>query len=217
MKSCYSYWFSGVFVALFLLVSASGNAQEGYISPEHREKIDKRSSREIKTYQNSEYRVYGSELSLEEAIPAYYAYHFTEIADGVRKYATPTAMSRENELEEAVEKARLNAKNSALGVMQLYFYSWINVDERTTQEQKDRLIQAAEKAEPAIRDMIDALEPIASFVFYKELKRDFRVEIRTVYDQELLKRNIRTLIIAELGDPELFHGQDLVSLLTFEK
>jgi hypothetical protein len=199
------------------LFSAAGYAQEGYISPEHREKIDRRSSREIKTYQGSEYRVYGSELSLAEAIPAYYEYHFTEIADGVRKYATPTAMSREKDLAEAVEVARLNAKNSALGLMQLYFYSWINVDERTTQEQKDRLIQATEKAEPAIRDMINALDPIASFVLYKELKRDFRVEMRTVYDQELLKRNIRTLIIGELGDPDLFRGQDLVSLLTFEK
>jgi hypothetical protein len=198
-------------------ISIPSFCQEGYISPKHKAKIEKRSYRETKTYNKSEYKVYGTQQSLEEAINEYYRYHFSEVSDGVRMYATPTAMSRESDLEKAVEKGWKKAKESALGIMQLYFYSWINVDERTSQEQKDALIKAAEKAEPSIKKLIHEMEPVKSYILYKELKRDYRVETRTVYDQELLKKKIRALIIEHLEKKELFEGKDLDALLTFEK
>lgn len=204
--------------ALFIpLLSLPVNAQKGFISAEHQEKIDRRSSQETKMYAKSEYQVYSPSMNLEEAILEYYTYHFTEIQEGVRMYATPTAMSREKTLDQAVESGRIKAKNSALGVMQLYFYSWINVDERTSQEQKDELIGAAGRAEPQIKEMIDNMDPIKTYVFYKELKRDFRVETRTVYDQELLKEKIRALIIGHLDNPQLFKEGEVESFLIFEK
>ena len=132
-------------------------------------------------------------------------------------YAVPISMSRERDLDETVRAALLKSKHQTLGLMQLYYYTWINVDERTSQEEKDLLIKATEKAEPYIKDQVEKTESIASYIFYKKMKRDYRVELRAVYDQKLLKSIWRKQIINRLEPNENFKGKDINELLIFEK
>lgn len=190
---------------------------QGSISPENLEKAAKKAEREARNYSKSNYQVHNNEKDLEFLIREYYEYKYTENDQGVRLYLVPLLMSREKSLEKAIEVAFEKSKHNTLGVMQLYFYSWINVDDRTTQEQKDLLTKAAEIAELSISEMIQNTDPLKTYIFYKKLKKDFRLELRVVYDQELLKELCRKEIIASLSSKTAFQGKDIYQLLVFEK
>ena len=198
------------------LVQPDPGVSQGTISAELEAKWTTRANKEAANYAKSGYQVYGSDSSLEELIREFYILSYSEEKKGVRMFVNPTSMSREKDLEYALEKAAVKSKNNVLGIMQLYFYSWINVDDRTTQEQKQALIRAAELAEPGLAEQLVEIKPYRKYTFVKEGKKDFKVELRELYDQEMLKTLFRKAILEQL-DLDQFEGKNPSDLLQFEK
>ena len=203
-----------VFLNAIHIVGLQG---QGIISEKNQAKITRNAEREAKYYLKKGYQVYDSTEDLENSLRSYYRYKFSENETGNRIYVVPISMSREKNLEDAVSSARLKSGQSTLGLMQLYFNSWIRTDERTSENEKELLINAVEKAESGIRKMYERTPPVQVYIFYKKNKKDYRVEIRSVHDQELLREISRKQIISKLEPNELFEGKDLNEILVFEK
>ena len=106
---------------------------QGIISEKNQAKITRNAEREAKYYLKKGYQVYDSTEDLENSLRSYYRYKFSENETGNRIYVVPISMSREKNLEDAVSSARLKSGQSTLGLMQLYFNSWIRTDERTSE------------------------------------------------------------------------------------
>ncbi len=167
-------------------------------------KAVKKAKAEAAMYSKKGFIPYKTSMNMYNLILDYYKNSFLETANGDRIYIYHQGIATGNNIESAVAKATLKAKQAVPGIAAMYFNSWASGDNRTTAEEKKDITYAVNKVAEDLKENPEKIKCEKVYRMVKTKKGKYQAVVRVLCNKKksvypLFRKNIVNILVSTKG------------------